>query len=129
MSFALEEKLKNYLTIKLIIQPILENAIYYGMEAMDGDGEILVQGYEKDGDILIDIIDNGIGMPPEQVEHLLKEGSSKRKRGSGIGLRNVDQRIKLYFGESYGLRIKSEPDVGTKVTIHLPMKLEVDSHE
>ena len=129
VSFALEEKLKNYLTIKLIIQPILENAIYYGMEAMDGDGEILVQGYEKDGDILIDIIDNGIGMPPEQVEHLLKEGSSKRKRGSGIGLRNVDQRIKLYFGESYGLRIKSEPDVGTKVTIHLPMKLEVDSHE
>lgn len=129
VSFSLEEKLKDYLTIKLIIQPILENAIYYGMEAMDGDGEILVQGYEKDGEILIDIIDNGIGMPPEQVEHLLKEGSSKRKRGSGIGLRNVDQRIKLYFGERYGLHIKSEPDVGTKVTIYLPMKLEVDSHE
>ena len=96
---------------------------------MDGDGEILVRGYEKDGDIYIDIIDNGIGMPPEQVEILLKEGVQKRKRGSGIGLINVDQRIKLYFGEDYGLHIESEPDEGTKVTIHLPMKLEVERNE
>lgn len=129
VEFSLDEKLKDYLTIKLVIQPILENAIYYGMEAMDGDGEILVRGYEKDGDIYIDIIDNGIGMPPEQVEILLKEGVQKRKRGSGIGLINVDQRIKLYFGEDYGLHIESEPDEGTKVTIHLPMKLEVERNE
>lgn len=129
VEFSLDEKLKDYLTIKLVIQPILENAIYYGMEAMDGDGEILVRGYEKDGDIYIDIIDNGIGMPPEQVEILLKEGVQKRKRGSGIGLINVNQRIKLYFGEDYGLHIESEPDEGTKVTIHLPMKLEVERNE
>ncbi len=131
VDFILDEKLEKYLTIKLIIQPLLENAIYYGVEAMDGDGEILVMGYEKEGDIYIDIVDNGIGMPPEQVEHLLTDGNyeRKRKRGSGIGLRNVDQRIKLYFGQDYGLRIKSEPDVGTKVTIHLPMKLEVSTDE
>ncbi len=129
VDFILDEKLEKYLTIKLIIQPLLENAIYYGVEAMDGDGEILVMGYEKDGEIYIDIIDNGIGMPPEQVEHLLTDGNYERKRGSGIGLRNVDQRIKLYFGQDYGLRIKSEPDVGTKVTIHLPMKLEVSTDE
>ena len=129
VDFILEEKLEKYLTIKLIIQPLLENAIYYGVEAMDGDGEILVMGYEKDGEIYIDIIDNGIGMPPEQVEHLLTDGNYERKRGSGIGLRNVDQRIKLYFGQDYGLHIKSEPDVGTKVTIHLPMKLEVSTDE
>ena len=129
VEFSLEEGLKDYLTIKLIIQPILENAIYYGMEVMDGEGEILVRGYEKDGDIYIEIMDNGIGMPPEQVEHLLEKGTQKRKRGSGIGLRNVDQRIKLYFGETYGLHIESEPDEGTKVTIHLPMKLEAESNE
>lgn len=129
VSFLLDEKLEKYLTIKLIIQPLLENAIYYGMEAMDGDGEILVSGYEKDGDIYIDVIDNGIGMPPEQVERLLTGEPYERKRGSGIGLRNVDQRIKLYFGNDYGLRIKSEPDVGTKITIHLPMKLEVAGDE
>lgn len=126
VSFLLDENIKNYLTIKLIIQPLLENAIYYGMEAMDGDGEILVNGYEKDGDIYIEVVDNGIGMPPEQVERLLTGEQSERKRGSGIGLRNVNQRIKLYFGEQYGLHIKSEPDVGTKITIHLPMKLEVE---
>lgn len=129
VTFALDEKIKKYPTIKLVIQPLLENAIYYGMEAMDGDGEILVQGYEKDGEIYIDVIDNGIGMPPEQVAHLLTDGNYERKRGSGIGLRNVDQRIRLYFGEGYGLYIKSEPDVGTRVTIHLPMKLEVSGNE
>jgi len=129
VSFLLDEELEKYLTIKLVIQPLLENAIYYGMEAMDGDGEILVTGYEKDGDIYIDVIDNGIGMPPEQVERLLTGESYERKRGSGIGLRNVDQRIKLYFGDDYGLRIKSEPDVGTKITIHLPMKLEVEGDD
>ena len=127
--FDLDENLEKYMTIKLIIQPILENAVYYGMETMDGDGEILVNGYEKDGDIFIDVIDNGNGMNPAQVEHLLTGDNYVRKRGSGIGLRNVDQRIKLYFGEDYGLLIKSEPDVGTKVTIHLPKRLEVDSHE
>lgn len=126
VTFMLNEEIESYLTIKLIIQPLLENAIYYGMEAMDGDGEILVQGYTQNGDIYIDVIDNGIGMPPETVEHLLTDGKYERKRGSGIGLKNVDQRIKLYFGQNYGLEIKSEPDVGTRVRIHLPMKLEVE---
>lgn len=130
VSFLLDDKIKEYPITKLVIQPILENAMYYGMETMDGDGEILVSGYEKNGEIYIDIIDNGIGMSPEQVENLLTDKHNYvRKRGSGIGLRNVDQRIKLYFGEEYGLTIKSEPDVGTKVTIHLPMRMEVDGDE
>lgn len=129
VNFILDKKLEKYLTIKLVIQPLLENAIYYGMESMDGDGEILVTGYEKEGEIYIDVIDNGIGMAPEQVENLLSGKNYSRKRGSGIGLKNVNQRIKLYFGEEYGLSIKSEPDVGTKVTIHLPMKLEVSGDE
>lgn len=130
VSFLLDDKIKEYPITKLVIQPILENAMYYGMETMDDDGEILVSGYEKNGEIYIDIIDNGMGMSPEQVENLLTDKHKYvRKRGSGIGLRNVDQRIKLYFGEEYGLAIKSEPDVGTKVTIHLPMRMEVDGDE
>lgn len=126
--FSLEPEIEECSTIKLIIQPLIENAIYYGLEAMDGDGIIQVNGYRKDGDIFIDVIDNGIGMPPEQVEHLLTDGQYVRKRGSGVGLRNVDQRIKLYFGKDYGLIIESEPDEGTKVTIHLPEKWEVNEH-
>ena len=129
VTFDLDPAIEKYLTIKLIVQPLLENAIYYGMESMDGEGEILVQGFANEGEILIHVIDNGIGMPPEQMKQLLTNGSYKRKRGSGIGLKNVDQRIKLYFGEEYGLEIRSEPDVGTRITIHLPMKMEVDENE
>lgn len=129
VTFDLDPAIEKYPTIKLIVQPLLENAIYYGMESMDGEGEILVQGFANEGEILIHVIDNGIGMPPEQVNQLLTNGIYKRKRGSGIGLKNVDQRIKLYFGEEYGLEIRSEPDVGTRITIHLPMKMEVDANE
>ena len=127
--FSLEPEIENCATIKLIIQPLIENAIYYGLESMDGDGILQVNGYRKQGDVYIDVIDNGIGMPPEQVEHLLTDGQYERKRGSGIGLRNVDQRIKLYFGDEYGLIIESEPDEGTKVSIHLPERLEVNENE
>lgn len=127
--FSLEAEIENCATIKLIIQPLIENAIYYGLESMDGDGILQVNGYRKQGDVYIDVIDNGIGMPPEQVEHLLTDGQYERKRGSGIGLRNVDQRIKLYFGDEYGLIIESEPDEGTKVSIHLPERLEVNENE
>ncbi|MGN0306898.1 MAG: sensor histidine kinase [Lachnospiraceae bacterium] len=129
VSFSLQEEIKELSTIKLVIQPLLENAIYYGMEAMDGEGEITVQGYAKADNIYIDVTDNGIGMPKEQVEGLLKEGDMPRKRGSGIGLKNVDQRIKLYYGEKYGLQITSIPDVGTQVRICLPLHQEVYGYE
>lgn len=109
------------ITIKLIIQPILENAIYHGLEAMDGEGEISVHGYVREGDIYIDISDNGIGIPQETMKSLLTDKSRVRAKGSGIGLWNVNQRIALYFKGDYGLSIKSEPDEGTTVTIHLPM--------
>lgn len=129
VSFHLEEEIKDCLTIKLILQPLLENAIYYGMEAMDGEGEILVQGYKKGEEIFLEVVDNGIGMPREKTDHLLTDGVYERKQGSGIGLKNVDQRIKLYFGEEYGLVIKSEPDVGTHITIRLPIKKEIKEGE
>ncbi len=121
--FNIDENILEYSTIKLIIQPLIENAIYYGVDYMDGDGEIKINGYEKDGDIYIEVVDNGMGIPPEELETLLTGHKRARKRGSGIGVRNVDQRIKLYFGEEYGLHIDSELDEGTTVTIHLPKQL------
>lgn len=116
----IEQGILQYSTIKLVIQPILENSIYYGMEYMDGDGLIEVRGYEKDGDIYIDVIDNGPGMTRDEVSYLLVDGERVHKKGSGVGLINVHQRIRLYFGEPYGLEIESEPDEGTCVRIHLP---------
>ncbi len=110
-------------TIKLIIQPLVENAIYHGMEFMMGDGEITVKAYRKESELYIDIIDNGLGMTQEQADSLLtKDTAKERGKGSGIGLKNVNERIQLYFGGEYGLSIYSEPDEGTTARIHLPVK-------
>ena len=113
-------------TIKLIVQPLLENAIYYGVEHMDGEGEIKVKGYEKDGDIYISVSDNGMGIPEETLATLLTDKARSRGKGSGIGLWNVNQRIQIYFKGDYGLIIDSELDEGTTVTIHLPKILLAD---
>lgn len=123
--FEIEEGIGKYKTIKLIIQPLVENAIYYGMEYMDGEGEIHIRAYTREEDLFIEVEDNGLGMPEEQVENLLTDDTRVRSKGSGIGLRNVHQRIQLYFGKEYGLEIISEPDEGTMVRIHLPRTEEV----
>ena len=114
-------------TIKLIVQPILENAIYHGMAYADGDGEITILARRDGDDVIIDVTDNGPGMPEEVVERLLdprEQKAAPSKGGSGIGFRNVHQRIRLTFGEPYGLTIRSEPDAGTTVRIRLPALTE-----
>ncbi len=122
VTFDVDENIKQYETIKLIVQPLLENAIYYGMESMGSDGEIKVKAYENGDDIYIEVSDNGLGMPEEMVSSLLIDNKRVRKKGSGIGIRNVNERIQLYFGEEYGLQVVSELDVGTTVIIHLPKR-------
>ena len=115
-----DEKTLDFASIKLIIQPLIENAIYHGMEFMGGDGEILVKTYAKGNDLYIDVIDNGLGMLPEVCDTLLTNDSKIERKGSGIGLKNVHERIQLYFGVNYGLEIYSEPDEGTTIRIHMP---------
>ncbi len=108
-------------TLKLIVQPLLENAIYHGMAGCEEDGRITVTAKRDGGDLVIDVSDNGVGMPPEVVERLLDESQPQtRSSGSGIGVRNVHRRIRLTFGEGYGLEVFSEPDEGTTVRIRLP---------
>ena len=117
-----EPETLNLASLKLMLQPLVENAIYHGMEFMDGDGEILVRAFLEEGELIFTISDNGLGMTEEQVNGLLKENTvhASSKRGSGIGVKNVNERIRLYFGEQYGLSIESEPDEGTTIRIHLP---------
>ncbi len=108
-------------TLKLMVQPILENAIYHGMAACEDDGLILVTARREGGDVVIEVADNGTGMRPEVVAQLLDEDrAAPPGKGSGIGVRNVHRRIRLTFGEPYGLTIRSEPDEGTVVQIRLP---------
>ena len=115
------EEVLELASLKLMLQPMVENAIYHGMEFMDGDGEILIRVWREGDDLYLMVRDNGLGMTEEQVENLFKDtGHVPSRRGSGIGVRNVNERIRLYFGEAYGLKIQSEPDEGTDVIIHLP---------
>ena len=116
-----EDEVLELASLKLMLQPLVENAIYHGMEFMDGDGEIFISAWKEGEDLYLKVSDNGLGMTEEQVARLFSDmphtGSS---RGSGIGVKNVNERIRLYFGSEYGLSIESEPDEGTVVTIHLP---------
>lgn len=120
-SVSMEEELGEMATLKLIIQPIVENAIYHGMEYMYGDGEIQINVTQQGEDIWIAVQDNGPGMTQEMVK-ALEAGKvvESTKRGSGIGVRNVQERIQMQFGRKYGLFIESELDVGTTVTIKIP---------
>lgn len=116
----MDEAVSGLSTIKLVVQPLVENAIYHGMDFMDGDGMITIRACIEGDDLLLSVRDNGLGMPPEVVDRLLIENTPVSK-GSGIGLKNVNERIKLYFGDAYGVRIESEPDVGTCITLVLPV--------
>ena len=116
-----QEEVLSLASLKLMLQPLVENAIYHGMEFMDGDGEITVKVERNEDRLCFTIADNGLGMTKEQVEGLLTgETRSASKKGSGIGVKNVNERIRLYFGEDYGLEIFSEPDEGTAIQICLP---------
>ena len=129
---SVEPGVEKLYTIKLIIQPILENAIYHGMEYADGDGEIHIRAFREGETVVIEVEDNGPGMSEEIVEQLLKptrDVSVPKAKGSGIGFRNVHQRIQLTFGNAYGLTIRSEPDNGTVVRICLPVLEEEDARK
>ncbi|WP_315306577.1 sensor histidine kinase [Enterococcus devriesei] len=116
-----EEELKDHPCLKLIVQPIVENAIYHGMDYIYEDGEINIRAYRIPEGINIDVEDNGPGMTEEQVKALIK-GEVKFKKGSGVGFRNVAERIKLHYGPKFGLTVISEPDEGTIVRILIPFE-------
>ena len=122
VEFLIDEEIKNYCIVKLVIQPLLENAIYYGVGNMDedDDGQILIRGEKKGEDIYISIEDNGMGMPEDIRSNILTDNSKVPKHGSGVGVINVHSRISLMFGPEYGLEVYSELDEGTKVVIHIP---------
>lgn len=109
--------------VKLTLQPIVENAIFSGIEPSGRSGLIKIRAYAKNGVLYITITDNGIGISPENIEKLLTDTSRvTRNHMSGIGLPNVDRRFKLVYGEDYGLSIESEIDQYTKVTVCLPLE-------
>ena len=116
-SFDVDKSVLDCMCNKITIQPFIENAIYHGLDRMVDEGEIKIIVERRDKDIAIIVKDNGLGMTEEQCKAVLQKGRSDSK---GIGVKNVDDRLKIYFGEEYGITIDSELDVGTTVTIKIP---------
>lgn len=117
----IDDDVKKCRTVKLIIQPIIENSIYHGIKWKKTKGKIKIHAYRNDGEVLIDIEDDGAGMSPEVCRTILDSGIEREDiTGSGVGVRNVNARIKLYFGEAFGLHFESREGEGTKVTICIP---------
>ncbi|MBN2851154.1 MAG: sensor histidine kinase [Clostridia bacterium] len=114
------EELENYLTVKLILQPIVENAIYHGINKIEDKGLITISVQCENMKIHFIITDNGYGIDKNLMESILTSESSSES-SSGVGLKNVNERIKLSYGEEYGITLKSEEDVGTTVTISIPV--------
>ncbi|WP_051318161.1 cache domain-containing sensor histidine kinase [Cohnella thermotolerans] len=108
-----------YRTLKILLQPFVENAIYHGIRNKPGIGTITIRGMEKDDQLVFEVEDDGLGMTEEQLERIWEPPGGELRR-KGIGISNVDERIKLYFGHAYGVKIRSELAVGTCVTIAIP---------
>jgi two-component system sensor histidine kinase YesM len=115
---------------KLTLQPIIENAVFHGLECKRGEGTIRINVETTKAKLLINIIDDGVGIDEEQLEHINQRlnyievnymNDDKEERRGGIALSNVSSRIKLLFGEDYGLHIYSNKNIGTNVQITLPL--------
>lgn len=118
--FDISEEVLDLKSLKLILQPIIENAIYHGIETMQDKGDIYVRAYAKEGLLYYEVTDNGNGMSPETLRQIF-EVRKKTRESSGVGFKNVNDRIKLCFGDAYGLRVTSEQEEGTTVTIVSPI--------
>ncbi|MBD0381825.1 cache domain-containing sensor histidine kinase [Paenibacillus sedimenti] len=105
--------------LKIILQPLVENAIYHGVKHLPECGHIRITGCKIEGLIELKVMDNGVGMSEEQLKNLMHK-TRQAEPGKGFGLLNVNHRIQLYFGDLYGLQFESELEEGTTVTVRIP---------
>ena len=112
-------------TLKITLQPLVENAIYHGIKEVDHKGQILISGRDMGEIILLEVTDNGRGMDADGLAELIQAIDSpldhqRGQKTGGMGVKNVHQRIKIYFGPQYGLSIESRKDEGTRIQIRFP---------
>lgn len=116
--FECDEAVEENKIPKLLIQPLLENAIFHGVEFKKGEGLIVITARKKGGDVVVTVEDNGIGIAPEVIEKI--ERGEQISGKTHVGIVNVKERIQLNFGESYGMEIESRLWEGTKIVLTLP---------
>lgn len=125
----LDESISQNVIPKLSIQPIVENALIHGLKNKKGEKNISIHAKPVGNDVAIEIFDNGVGMNPNSLNELLTKDDLKTvKSGDSIGLTNINARIKMLFGEKYGISIQSEIGCGTTVVLMIPsQRIETDS--
>ena len=121
-SIDVPDEIKKTDIVKITLQPLVENALYHGLKKQREKGMIKISSVDDENNIFLIVEDNGVGMQPEQVVQINKEMYEDIwvNRTTGFGIANVNRRIKLYYGEEYGLILESEPDIGTKVIVVVP---------
>jgi len=119
-SIDVEPELLETRVLKLLLQPLVENALYHGIKEREGPGRIIVAGAKTGDRVEVRVSDDGIGMPAEKVAGLLLAPEGEVR--DHMGLRNVHERLRLHFGPQYGLTFESAPGLGTTVIIHLPSR-------
>ncbi len=118
----MDPEMEHIRILPLILQPIVENSIVHGLEVKEGIGHIRISISRKDSDLLVVVEDDGVGMEKEQLEALRSNMNRRNENGTHIGMQNVHQRIRLRYGENYGLELDSASGVGTKVKIRIPIE-------
>lgn len=120
ISFNIEENVKKCLTLKYVLQTIVENSIFHGFDELQTRGKIEVKIFAEGNEIVYTVRDNGKGMSEERIKEVLKTEKKKEEKGNKIGIYNINRRIKLIFGEQYGIQIHSEMGKYTEVVVHIP---------
>lgn len=121
--FNIEVESKKYKILPLLLQPIVENAFVHGLEGTKEKGKITVSAFEDLGYLIVEISDNGCGMTRERLEFINENLGKTNKKENGhqsIGMGNINERIKIFYGEKYGIHVFSELNIGTKVVLILP---------
>ena len=126
-----EEGVANYTILKLILQPLVENALYHGIKNKRQGGTIKLRAkMRNENEVLLEVEDDGIGFPPDKLIQLqaeLADDSGDIRLESGFGIGNVNKRIRLYYGKQFGVTVKSEYNTGTCVSLFIPAKKDVSN--
>lgn len=116
----IEEAILDCIVPKFIIQPIVENAIIHGIEDKVGKAHLMIRGWHENNTIIFEVSDDGVGISGEKLDRIRKLTQAQAANGDSIGIANVDKRIKLYYGEEYGLDISSTENIGTVTRMTMP---------
>ena len=127
-----DDEILNQPIVKLVIQPLVENAIYHGIKYVEGKGMLLILGSMRNGRVVLSIQDNGPGMDEKTLAHILEKpapDAKKPRKSARVGVYNVHNRLQLYYGKEYGLSYESAPGQGTCVYVAVPARREGGAHE